>query len=716
MKIKSIKHKITIITGLCLLIAIGALVFISTNTMYSQAQESTMNGLKSSTNEQALEISKQLNDAMHTARSLSQILGAIKDESISLDIGRDEANAILQSSLSNNPALSAIYTYWEPDAFDGMDIGYENAEGHDQSGQFMPYWYKDNGSFTLVSYNEYKKNNLVFYESVKNGLKEAVSDPQFDDYSKEYIISLASPIIYNGTFYGITGVDISTSLLQKITDNFNGYDANSTMSIYSNNGIISSKKNNPDQIGKTISVVHDAQNESKNNISTIIANIQKGTSSVQNYNGNFRAFAPINIGNTNTPWSVKIEVPESVIFANAKASAKSQVIIGFVCLLLALLVMYMFAKNISAPINRISNVLAEISEGNTDLDVSVTSSDEIGVLESASADLIAYFKDLAYVSQRISSFDLTVNFKERSEKDLLGISFKKMISNLTEVMQQLKLTAEQVVSAATEVASSSEQMSLGAKEQTDQVTQISTAIEEMTITIVETSKNTSEANNAAGQAGQTAGDGAQIVCETIQGMQEIANVVRESRDSISKLAQSADQIGEIVGVIDDIADQTNLLALNAAIEAARAGEQGRGFAVVADEVRKLAERTGKATCEITDMIKGIQVDTKGAVQSMERGVTEVENGRELTDKAGISLDEVVNMSTQVVDMIQQIATASEEQSSAAEQISQNMENIASITRESATGAEQSAAAAEQLNQNAEGMKQIVEQFKLKKMA
>ena len=392
-------------------------------------------------------------------------------------------------------------------------------------------------------------------------------------------------------------------------------------------------------------------------------------------------------------------------------SSSTIMIIGLICaFLIGVILAFFIARAISKPINKVVDLTENMNKEFDDM---------VQVVELiANNDLTQQFNETEIEHIGIDSKDeigILVNAIEGTleAKATMTSALNKMTKNLSQTIGQIGNTASEVVSAATEVASSSEQMSRGAKDQTDQVTQISTAVEEMTVTIVESSKNAGEANSAAEQAGQTAGDGAQIVSETIQGMQAIATVVQESGESIGKLAESANQIGAIVEVIDDIADQTNLLALNAAIEAARAGEQGRGFAVVADEVRKLAERTGKATGEITEMIKGIQSETNEAVQSMEKGIKEVDNGRELADKAGNSLNEVVTMSGQVVDMIQQIATASEEQSSAAEQISQNMENIASIARESATGAEQSAAAAEQLNRNAEGMQQIVKQFKIK---
>ena len=381
-------------------------------------------------------------------------------------------------------------------------------------------------------------------------------------------------------------------------------------------------------------------------------------------------------------------------------------------ILFGLLAAWFITRIITVPISNIALVAKEISLGEVDHDITIESKDEIGMLAAAFRKLIEYMKELGIAAKRIADNDLTVVVEPKSDKDALGQSFRTMVMNLTSMIRQLAENATQLVTTANQIATSSEEMSRGSQDQAEQVNQVSAAIEQMTSTILESSKSAGEATDVSRGASDTATSGGQIVSDTIHGMQKIASVVRESAQSIGKLAKSADQIGKITAVIDDIADQTNLLALNAAIEAARAGEQGRGFAVVADEVRRLADRTSKATSEINEMIKGIQEQTSEAVQSMETGIQEVDRGRELADRAGNSLNQIVTMSQRVMDMIQQIATASEEKSTAAEQISKTIEHVSAVTRETAGGAEQSAAAAEQLNRQAENLQSMVARFKL----
>ncbi len=391
----------------------------------------------------------------------------------------------------------------------------------------------------------------------------------------------------------------------------------------------------------------------------------------------------------------------------------SILLLGIICLAVSLIVGFFMARSIAGPIKEVAGIAESMAQGDLSRTVHINSKDEIGVLARSFNAMINYLQGAAAAAERIAANDLTVTVEPRSDKDTFGHAFKKMLANFTDMIRQLSQNAQELVSAATEIASSSEEMSRGAKDQSDQVGQVSAAIEEMNAAIAESAKNAGSVSEASKRASDNASQGGRIVSETINGMHKIAEVVRQSAGSIGQLAEAADKIGEIIDVIDDIADQTNLLALNAAIEAARAGEQGRGFAVVADEVRKLAERTGKATGQITEMIKGIQNQTGDAVSSMESGIKEVETGRQLADQAGASLNEIVTMTQEVMAMIQQIATATEEQSASAEGVLKNIDYISSVTKETARGAEQSAAAAEELSRQADGLNRMVEKFRIK---
>jgi methyl-accepting chemotaxis protein len=320
----------------------------------------------------------------------------------------------------------------------------------------------------------------------------------------------------------------------------------------------------------------------------------------------------------------------------------------------------------------------------------------------------------AAVLEVMSKGDLTprVTSNYLGDHQILKNSINKMGESVSGILNQVKEAVAATASAANQISSSTEEMAAGAQEQSSQATEVAGAVEEMTKTIYETTKNTGQATEASKNSGKVAREGGKVVEETIHGMNRISEVVRKSAETVQALGKSSDQIGEIVQVIDDIADQTNLLALNAAIEAARAGEQGRGFAVVADEVRKLAERTTKATKEIATMIKQIQKDTSGAVESMEQGTKEVEVGKQLAEKAGSSLQEIIHGAEQVVDIVSQVAAASEEQSSAAEQISKNIESISSVTQQSASGIQQIAHASEDLNRLTLNLQELIAQFKV----
>ena len=318
--------------------------------------------------------------------------------------------------------------------------------------------------------------------------------------------------------------------------------------------------------------------------------------------------------------------------------------------------------------------------------------------------------------EQIATGDLTVRITSNYKGDhqVIKNSINTVAESLDKTISDVNRAIKATSASSNEISSSTEEMAAGAQEQSAQTGEVATAIEEMTKTIIDTTRNAGTAAENAKKAGDIAGEGGKAVEATIEGMQRIAEVVQSSAETVKKLGKSSDEIGEIVQVIDDIADQTNLLALNAAIEAARAGEQGRGFAVVADEVRKLAERTTKATKEIAVMIKQIQADTAEAVDSMSKGTGEVEKGKELAARAGESLQEIIEASVKVVDDISQVASASEEQSSTAEQISKSVESISNVTNETASGIQQVARSAEDLNKLTDNLQVLVSQFRIDK--
>lgn len=310
--------------------------------------------------------------------------------------------------------------------------------------------------------------------------------------------------------------------------------------------------------------------------------------------------------------------------------------------------------------------------------------------------------------------DLTRRLAEDRRDELGEVArwFNQFVSNIHDIIAQVCGTTTQVATASSQLHGTAEQIATAAEEVAAQSATVATASEEMSATSNDISHNCTLASDSAYRASQTANSGAEVVRETICGMQAIADKVRESAHTVESLGARSDQIGAIVGTIEDIADQTNLLALNAAIEAARAGEQGRGFAVVADEVRALAERTTRATKEIGEMIKAIQAETGGAVASMEQGVREVEKGMDSSRRSGDALQQILEAISDVNLQVQQIATAAEEQTAVTGEISSNIHQITDVVQDTAKGAHQTADAASGLSRTAQDLQQLVGRFRL----
>jgi len=323
-------------------------------------------------------------------------------------------------------------------------------------------------------------------------------------------------------------------------------------------------------------------------------------------------------------------------------------------------------------------------------------------------------KEAEIILTKLSDGDLTSRLigDYRGDHKIIKDSINKMSDQFQRAMLEIANSIQNTVEVSEHLSSSSEELAAGMQEQASQTAEVASSMEEMSKTIIENSNNAEIAAETAKEAGDKAREGGQVVTKSYNGMIKIASTVKESANVIFNLGNNSEKIGEIVNVINDIAEQTNLLALNAAIEAARAGEQGRGFAVVADEVRKLSERTAKATKEISEMIKGLQSDTKSAVEAMSHGKKEVEDGIEMTRLAGEVLQHIIEISENVTGVAFQVANASKEQSIVSEEITKNIDGINLVSQQSSQSIHQVSGVADELNQITINLQNLLKGFRL----
>jgi methyl-accepting chemotaxis protein len=326
-----------------------------------------------------------------------------------------------------------------------------------------------------------------------------------------------------------------------------------------------------------------------------------------------------------------------------------------------------------------------------------------------------------------SAAELCLRAQEIAAGDLSGLplsshgqdEFADLAASMNQMQQQLQQLLLKISATSSELAGASERISQTSahgvetsRQQTDQTNMVATAIHQMSATVAEVTGHSQAAATAAASASATAQEGGALVRHTLEVMNRISGSNQKIAERVTKLGESSQQVGKIASVIDDIADQTNLLALNAAIEAARAGEQGRGFAVVADEVRKLAERTAAATREIAQILDVVLAESRNTAQAMNQGKQDVEAGVAGSRQAGEALERIIGMATKVGDMVTQIATAATEQSSATDEIQNSAQRIAEMATDSSDAANKSASACEQLSSLALRLQEIVGFFRV----
>jgi methyl-accepting chemotaxis protein len=402
----------------------------------------------------------------------------------------------------------------------------------------------------------------------------------------------------------------------------------------------------------------------------------------------------------------------------------------FLVLVMSAVLIWMLWDRVLKPVGELADFSERLSNADYKATVEIASQDDFGFIaenltktadrasraistQQAQEELQRSVTDFLTIVSQIARGDLTLRGKVT--QDALGNvvdSVNYMLDNFAKVLERVRKAAVDVSTSANEILVSSEEMANGATQQDQEITNTSSAVEQLTVSMKQVSNNAEASAEAARRALDAAEQGNRAVRDTLEGMQRIRASVQATAKKIKSLGDRSLEISEIINVINDITEQTNLLALNAAIEAARAGEAGRGFAVVADEVRKLAEHSRSATKDIAALIKAIQAETNEAVVVMEEGTKEVEVGARLADQAGRALDAISSVVRQSAELVQEISLASKQQVRGTEGVANAMQIISNITRQTSQGARQTARTVEQMVKLSEQLNEALSQFRV----